>query len=432
MDIIVDILYFLVFPNLIFYFYSRYNRVRFRWYLGLFYTIPYILLTWSELYGLFFGLALLALNVLTLTIFGICFFKKAAAQAFLVSAVVLSVFYLTSGFTLSIEYFIAGQLSPEQAGILKYLDTYRCISAFVLLAAAYLLLYRLFSDCLLTLQSAAVSLLSVPLLFIAYVEQTLASSIYGDTVIWNTSTGLTYPTVNDAALLTLHLTAYAGMCASLLTFRKMMRAIQQEQMLQALKQQALIQSTYVRESQTRYEQTRAFRHDIKNHFIVLKELLANADTDKASSYLSALDDISSTLSYPVHTNNSFVDALLGSKLMIARQQDINITCDLTIPSDTCVLDLDWCILLANTLDNAMEAVSKLPIPARYICIYGNAKGNLYHLHIENSCQKDIPYPKYGIGLSNIKAVTDRLHGTLDIQVDTSIFKMDILLFISQP
>ena len=49
------------------------------------------------------------------------------------------------------------------------------------------------------------------------------------------------------------------------------------------------------EAQTRYEKTRAFRHDLQNHLFVLDGLLSAGRTEEARRYLEKLEAASAAL-----------------------------------------------------------------------------------------------------------------------------------------
>lgn len=51
-----------------------------------------------------------------------------------------------------------------------------------------------------------------------------------------------------------------------------------------------------------------FRHDLNNHFLVLKEMLSNKQYDKAFAYMEGLSENKDTKYYPVLTGNVQFDS----------------------------------------------------------------------------------------------------------------------------
>lgn len=424
------LLYLGVLPFLLFFYYCKYLSVRFHWYWALVYVLSFFLTALLEDLKLLPGFIILALRILTPALWGKLLLKQKFLKALTISSLVVSIQYITTGITESVTFWIVSGLPPRYFIVLKYLDIARNLASILLLFLTFYLIYRFFSGIMRDLGSFAVLLLTIPLFFISLVEQTISASIYGDTVIWDDLKGLVLPKADHIDLILLHIFAYIGMWTTLAAFGRLVKSMENEHTIQLLEMQAREQETYVKEAGIRYEQTASFRHDIKNHFLVLRELLTNGSVKKAVSYLSNLEESANSLSYPVHTKNAAVNALLGSKLMIAKQNHLHTEVEIEIPSPCIIKDIDWCILLANAMDNAIEAGS-LSGPHGYIRIWGRLKGNLYLLHIENSCETMEKPPAYGTGLWNIKAVTEKYHGTMEVDVKARVFYLDILLLLSQ-
>lgn len=213
--------------------------------------------------------------------------------------------------------------------------------------------------------------------------------------------------------------AYQRVCAGLKT----------QQALSALTQAAQAQKNYVAEASLRYEKTRGFRHDVKNHLSVLDGLLQAGETAAARAYLDKLDAAASALSFSVQTGAAAVDTLLGEKLALARECSIASNVSLVLPQD-CVVDvLDWCVLFANALDNAIQA-ALLVEEGRTLSLCGEQQGDFYRLSIENTCLPG-PMPSMGVGLSNIKAVAEKYHGAMLIEKEGAHFRLHVLLNISE-
>ena len=76
-----------------------------------------------------------------------------------------------------------------------------------------------------------------------------------------------------STLLLLQVMGLAALLCTLYAYRQLCRGFQAQAELQSLTQAAHAQKVYIAEAQARYEQTKSFRHDIKNHLSVLDGLL---------------------------------------------------------------------------------------------------------------------------------------------------------------
>lgn len=121
-----------------------------------------------------------------------------------------------------------------------------------------------------------------------------------------------------------------------------------------LKQQNEYQKLYAENMQKQYEQIHYIQHDVKQNYNVILMLLKEKNHKKAYSYLQDILKESSNSEFYVNTGNDIVNAVLNSKLTLARKNGINVIC--SIPNDfSGIEDIDWCSLLGNLLDNAIES-----------------------------------------------------------------------------
>ena len=76
-----------------------------------------------------------------------------------------------------------------------------------------------------------------------------------------------------STLLLLQVMGLAALLCTLYAYRQLCKGFQAQAELQSLAHAAHTQKVYIAEAQARYEQTKSFRHDIKNHLSVLDGLL---------------------------------------------------------------------------------------------------------------------------------------------------------------
>lgn len=176
----------------------------------------------------------------------------------------------------------------------------------------------------------------------------------------------------------------------------------------------------------RYEQTKAFRHDIANHLSVLDGLLNSEKLDESKAYLRKLKTASASLSFPYQTGNPVVDILVSEKLGLAKE--IKAEVSLLLPRPCGMDDFDLCVIFANALDNAINACQSAE-GTKWIRIRGERQGDFYMLAFENTCS-DEPLPPAGTGLTNIRSVAEKYHGATLTEKTGQWFSLNVLLNIS--
>ena len=229
-----------------------------------------------------------------------------------------------------------------------------------------------------------------------------------------------------SALLVMQILGLAALLCTLYAYQHICHSFQTQAALRSLEQAAQVQKNYIAEAQRRYEQTKAFRHDIANHLSVLNGLLNNGKLDESKAYLNKLKTVSTSLSFPYQTGNPVVDILLSEKLGLAKE--ITAEVSLLLPRPCGIADFDLCVIFANALDNAINACQSVK-GTKLIRIRGERQGDFYMLAFENTCS-DEPLPPAGTGLSNIKSVAEKYHGATLAEKVGQRFSLNVLLNIS--
>lgn len=202
-------------------------------------------------------------------------------------------------------------------------------------------------------------------------------------------------------------------------------------------QRELIETHY-REVENMYRQIRGWRHDYRNHIQMMKVLAANGDMDVLKVYLDELDTDLNTVDTVVKTGNPMADAILNSKISLARSRNIPTQVDAHIPVKLKMSELDLCCIIGNLFDNAMEASMALPEEKRMIRVYMDMKGTQLYISFTNftaakklsKVGKGFKTSKgegHGFGLVRIDDIVSRYDGYLSRNSEDGAFTTEILI-----
>ena len=202
-------------------------------------------------------------------------------------------------------------------------------------------------------------------------------------------------------------------------------------------QRELIETHY-QEVENMYRQIRGWRHDYRNHIQMMKVLAANGDMEGIKAYLDELDTDLNTVDTMVKTGNAMADAILNSKISLARSKEITVQCDAHIPVKLKMSELDLCCIIGNLFDNAIEASLKLPQEERLIRVYMDMKGTQLYISFTNftATKKMEKIGKlyqtskgdgHGFGLVRIDNIIERLDGYLSRNSEDGAFTTEILI-----
>lgn len=273
-----------------------------------------------------------------------------------------------------------------------------------------------------------VLMILTPVFMLFFTGQYINSAIYGNTIELDTN-GNIVNTDHYHMLIILHLFGIASVFCIMSAYKKLLENFKLSKELSLLEQEEHYLHQYVEEAKTRLEKTKSFRHDVKNHITVIKELLHSNNLKQAIKYIDDMEEITEVMSFPCNTNNPVVDVLLGNKLGLAKSNGINVYCSLILPNPCNVNDMDLCIILSNALDNAINACRKTDESIeKYICVTGKIHGDFILLQVENSFQGKKLF-KMGTGLSNIKAAAKKYNGAISVKTHATAFTLTILLVI---
>lgn len=266
-----------------------------------------------------------------------------------------------------------------------------------------------------------------PTLMIFLIGEYINSVIYGNTIV--TDGNRMIINTNHYQMLMIQTLGMASLFCIMFYHKKLSENFYLNTKLSLFEQEEHSLNQYVTEAKTRYEKTRSFRHDIKNHMTVLKKLLQEEKTEQAINYIRDMDEITEELSFPCNTNNPAVDILIENKLGTAKNMGIDVSCSLSLPYPCMIRDIDFAIILSNALDNAVYACKSMDAHAeKYIRVAGKIQGDFIFLEIENSCQKRGQFRK-GTGLLNIQTVAEKYHGAVNIKSQSNSFLLSVLLII---
>ncbi len=279
-----------------------------------------------------------------------------------------------------------------------------------------------------TLKKQYVFLILIPIWMIFFMGEYISSIIYGSIV---TDSGGMVADANHYQMFVIQVLGMASLFCIMFAYRKLLENVRLTMELSLLEQEEHSLNQYVEEAKARYEKTKSFRHDVRNHITVIKELLQRGQPEQALQYMEDMEGMAEELSFPCSTNNPVADILLGNKLGLAKSMGIEVRCLLSLPYPCPVRDIDFGIILSNALDNAISACKNMEDGLeKYICVAGRIQGDFILLEIENSYQGNGKF-KSGTGLSNIRAVAEKYHGAMSAKTQGTSFVLNVLLIIPQ-
>lgn len=186
-----------------------------------------------------------------------------------------------------------------------------------------------------------------------------------------------------------------------------------------------------------YLNMRSWRHDYHNHLQVMKAQMTAGQVEEMKQYLDKLEQSLDSVDTYVKSGNLMADAILNSKLTLAEQKQIRVSCKAILPEKLSVEDVDLCVLLGNLLDNALEACEEIAPEQRFLRVYMVVNKSQLYISIQNSAKEDLNFNErnyisqkrgnHGLGMKRVKALTDKYEGYLTLANEPGIFAAELTL-----
>ena len=185
-----------------------------------------------------------------------------------------------------------------------------------------------------------------------------------------------------------------------------------------------------------YREMRGWRHDYKNHMQVLKIYVENRQWENARDYIVQMNEDLESIDHVIKTGNIMADAIVNSKVSLAKKKDIKLDVTAKIPKEIPMTDVEFCVVFGNIMDNAIEACEKLASKEnKFIRVYIGVFKKQFYMFVSNSTDQKKRTKKYlsmkgeppGFGLQRIDKIIHDKNGYLNRQNEPGVFATEIML-----
>lgn len=195
-------------------------------------------------------------------------------------------------------------------------------------------------------------------------------------------------------------------------------------------QKFLLQQAYYERFLEHREETRALWHDIRKHLLAMSALVDEQQTIQANACMQQAQTAFASIRTVVDVGNPVINAILDYGVQKAEKHDIKIDMDIWIPKEIGIAATDLCIMIGNTLDNAIEACTTIPgLDQRKISLRLRQQAQMLYYEISN------PYilagkkqgQVRGYGLKNVKKCVEQHNGIFSCDQAQGQFLIQIQL-----
>lgn len=187
-----------------------------------------------------------------------------------------------------------------------------------------------------------------------------------------------------------------------------------------------------------YEEIHMIRHDMKHAYSVISTLLLEGKYDEAVKYVQGSSESISSAEMIIDVGNDFVNAILNSKMSLAKTKGIEVLCGAAKNLEG-VEDEDLCALLGNMLDNAIEACVLCERDKRMIEVNIASYSKQIVITVSNTVEGDVlkgnrdlsttkkEAGNHGFGVESIRQIAKKYEGNARFYQENSVFYCKVLL-----
>ena len=187
------------------------------------------------------------------------------------------------------------------------------------------------------------------------------------------------------------------------------------------------------------EQTiRKYKHDIRHFNRVLAGFIQNKEYDKAASYLQEFDSMLEGVTAVSFCDNIIVNELLTIYASQCQKLGFKPRIKANVPERFAIEETDLTSLVANALENAVEAQSQLDQDKRALQVEISFDGRKLKLMTKNPTGRKISFKENGlpvstrpvqsgIGTAQIKAIAEKYGGVVSFSQENGMFVVKAVL-----
>ncbi len=181
------------------------------------------------------------------------------------------------------------------------------------------------------------------------------------------------------------------------------------------------------------------RHDFRHHMVVIDELLNAGKVDEARSYADAFIESSTEKRANLYCKNGAVDAIAAHYDSLAIAKGIETTWFLDAQRNLPVNETVFCSVLANLVENAINAAEKCDEGDRWMKVKASAlPESVITIAVQNSFAEPVKLNAdgipttdrvgHGIGSASVAAISNKYDGSFKVTSENGAFTASVLLY----
>lgn len=195
---------------------------------------------------------------------------------------------------------------------------------------------------------------------------------------------------------------------------------------------------YAKELERNQKEIRKIHHDLNKHIQMIGLYAEQGRTDKIEEYVQELnEDLVGNYIDAGYTENALFNGILADRIAKVAAKNITITHKGDLMEELPISDYDFCLMIMNLLDNALEYVEKKNLHEVKVQTYQAEHTLVLKVINPLDISEDVDISKsskenqvvHGFGLAIVRRAAERNHGSLEITTADNQFTARVILHI---
>ncbi len=224
----------------------------------------------------------------------------------------------------------------------------------------------------------------------------------------------------------------------LLIIRQFQKQAAAEAQARNLEHLIQIQSRQYTLIQSRMEETRRARHDLRQHWAALQGCMERGDQEALADYIKRYGASLPADSCRTFCKNFAVDALLNFYMEKAAKIDVPMEISFQASEKTVIPEPEFCVLLGNLLENALDACGGIESNPLFIRINARQNGeSMLSLTVDNTSPlppdidgeqiRSSKHEGFGMGTLSVRMIAKRYNGDARFEWKDGVFYASVML-----
>lgn len=215
-------------------------------------------------------------------------------------------------------------------------------------------------------------------------------------------------------------------------YEEQQETLHQNQLMELIREQSKKELDNLHQTE---QSVSILRHDMRHFLLAISSMIENDKKEEALTYIREIVNTSDQMAIHKYCKNELVNMVLSAQDEQLKKQNITLIHSIQIPENLPFSDVDLTAILSNGLENAIHAVTDLPVEKRVITLNMHIHDEKLLISIKNPCAtipeiKDgMPQSKkigHGLGTKSIRYIVEKAGGNCQFAVDGNCFVLRII------